>query len=40
VSPIQAAKSRPDLNVFGAGAFMLSMVDPIGPTPGSSKDAD
>jgi hypothetical protein len=34
VSPSQAAKSRPDLNVSGGGAFMLSMDDPIGPTPG------
>ena len=26
--------SRPDLNVSGGGAFMLSMADPIGPMPG------
>ena len=34
VSPSHAAKSRPDLNVSGGGAFMLSIDDPIGQTPG------
>lgn len=34
VSPSHAAKSRPDLNVSGGGAFMLSIDDPIEPTPG------
>src|SRR5665213_1344031 len=34
VSPSHAAKSRPDLNVSGGGAFMLSIDDPIRPMPG------
>jgi hypothetical protein len=34
VNPSQAAKWRPDLNVSAGGAFMLSIVEPIG-TPGT-----
>lgn len=36
VSPIQAAKSRPDLNVRGSGVFIIKSDAPTGPTPGIS----
>ena len=34
VRPIQAAKCRPDGNICGSGAFITSVVAPIGPIPG------
>ena len=34
VSPIHAAKSRPDLNNRGSGVFIMSNDALIGPTPG------
>lgn len=33
VDPSQVAKSRPDRKLCAGGAFMLSIVDPMGPMP-------